>query len=1043
MITYHEHRSGHKNESSHNKYTSSLHMSKKRTSSDIVTKLRKFLDTCEPIIPEHNSKKKLITHTTMYPPKSYYISESKQDEFFSLYRQYIKEDAKPYLSFIERHHEKMSPIVCDIDLRYDGEDKVPIRYHTEETTKRFVEIFHEEVQKIIALPNRDDIRTYVLERDAPYVSSPKKNSKPIVKDGIHIMIPDVITDYHTQFYLRDRIIERCLEERMFLDGLPLHYPNIPKDESYERKVLSEIIDESVIKTNGWMMYGSCKRGIPAYKLTHVYNLDDKNHTVSEPIEWFRDGNLVEWLSIRKLPSESFKSLRDDTPEGRAAMAAQSHGELRDNKRISRKLASKVTYVEDMMNDKSATDAEEIQNLIDEFSVCSTGHDGSDEDDDDDLQSEIYPDLVKRNLRAIGQLLDALSPQRSIDYNLWIKVLYCVHSIAYSKTSKFKWEYDNDHRELIFRMWCAFSNKCPEKYPGDEKMRSLWNEVRRNEYTIRTLYQWAKEDNPKAFRRISSQSCSSIIMMNDTGSPHAVAVMLREFYGDDFVCSNFEKKSWWYFENHRWRRSDGGVELRTKLSNQMAYIIREQVRYFRDRKEMHTNSIDDQKKEGFFQRVQQNVAETSRMLADTADEKRKRFEKMMMLLEDTTFKRKVMEEAAEVFHDPHFEKMLDTKEHLMGFDNGVYDLDHYIFRPGRPDDYITQTTGWQYRPLNLESSTNDRELLHACLQFWKQVFPIADLMRWMKRVLGVGLHGKTFEERFYIWLGAGGNGKSKLFELIKVTVGDYCQQLDVMYLIGSRKDGGSPAPDLLKCAKARYIPVNEPEAGCYLNQGLIKGMTGQDPQELRTLYQRDTVTVVFQGLLCMLANEMVKLKQGSDGGMKRRTKLVPFPSHFTATPSGPMEFAIDVTLSDKFQAWRPAMFHILVEGLKEYRDHGFGPDPEIVAQETTYYFKVNDSYADFLDEALIPDANNVITSRDLYTVFRMWFRENHPDVRKLPDKSGLEIYMNQRFNRGPNRNAKIWSGYSIAWQPTDDYQVRQNLMSGSGQPSTMMTSDDDV
>ena len=42
-------------------------------------------------------------------------------------------------------------------------------------------------------------------------------------------------------------------------------------------------------------------------------------------------------------------------------------------------------------------------------------------------------------------------------------------------------------------------------------------------------------------------------------------------------------------------------------------------------------------------------------------------------------------------------------------------------------------------------------------------------------------GKTGEEKFHIWTGGGGNGKSKLIELFELSFGDYCCTLPITVL----------------------------------------------------------------------------------------------------------------------------------------------------------------------------------------------------------------------------------------------------------------------
>ena len=56
-------------------------------------------------------------------------------------------------------------------------------------------------------------------------------------------------------------------------------------------------------------------------------------------------------------------------------------------------------------------------------------------------------------------------------------------------------------------------------------------------------------------------------------------------------------------------------------------------------------------------------------------------------------------------DPGFRDRLDAKRHLVGFNNGVLDLDAKAFRPGQPEDYITLSTGYDYHEV---ADTSDVE-----------------------------------------------------------------------------------------------------------------------------------------------------------------------------------------------------------------------------------------------------------------------------------------------------------------------------------------------
>src|SRR5690606_26568549 len=65
------------------------------------------------------------------------------------------------------------------------------------------------------------------------------------------------------------------------------------------------------------------------------------------------------------------------------------------------------------------------------------------------------------------------------------------------------------------------------------------------------------------------------------------------------------------------------------------------------------------------------------------------------LKKSGFKKNILTECANLFYDPQFEEKLDSNRNLIGFNNGVYDLQSMSFRAGNPDDYLSMTVGYDY------------------------------------------------------------------------------------------------------------------------------------------------------------------------------------------------------------------------------------------------------------------------------------------------------------------------------------------------------------
>lgn len=105
--------------------------------------------------------------------------------------------------------------------------------------------------------------------------------KGIVKDGIHIVIPELMSSSAVQYIIRKKVLP---ELESVLGNL--EYKNSIED----------IVDEAVIERNNWQMYGSCKPNCEKYQVTSVYQM--KDGTLETVERRFTEYDLVELLSIR-------------------------------------------------------------------------------------------------------------------------------------------------------------------------------------------------------------------------------------------------------------------------------------------------------------------------------------------------------------------------------------------------------------------------------------------------------------------------------------------------------------------------------------------------------------------------------------------------------------------------------------------------------------------------------------------------------------------------------------------------------------------------
>jgi len=223
------------------------------------------------------------THTSMTGGK-YYVPGVESDSFVDAYAA-CKQEGTCAPSIVEQHRH-VGPVVVDIDLRQHG----AVRMYGRDTVGAFVSSLYAELGKLVELPE-EDAECYVLEKPAP---RPGKNGA-FFKDGLHLVLPGVVTRPELQFALRDAMLPHVAAAFGAFD-----YMNTPED----------IYDAAVIRRNGWLMYGSKKPDEPApWKLTRVLGPGDAvlwDASADGKAEHASPGELARRLSIRRYDVDEAK-----------------------------------------------------------------------------------------------------------------------------------------------------------------------------------------------------------------------------------------------------------------------------------------------------------------------------------------------------------------------------------------------------------------------------------------------------------------------------------------------------------------------------------------------------------------------------------------------------------------------------------------------------------------------------------------------------------------------------------------------------------------
>merc|ERR1711966_458105 len=95
---------------------------------------------------------------------------------------------------------------------------------------------------------------FVVEKTGAKLDKHLDDGVISIKDGIHIMFPYIVVPTYVQLKIRESVYKKAIP--------------IFKDMGCKNEA-RDIVDMSVIKTNGWMLYGSSKKDSEAYVLTQI------------------------------------------------------------------------------------------------------------------------------------------------------------------------------------------------------------------------------------------------------------------------------------------------------------------------------------------------------------------------------------------------------------------------------------------------------------------------------------------------------------------------------------------------------------------------------------------------------------------------------------------------------------------------------------------------------------------------------------------------------------------------------------------------------
>jgi P4 family phage/plasmid primase-like protien len=563
-----------------------------------------------------------------------------------------------------------------------------------------------------------------------------------------------------------------------------------------------------------------------------------------------------------------------------------------------------------------------------------------------------------NVERISELVNIMSTERANDYHTWMEVGWALHNI-------------NPDDIEILNIWIDFSKKSKKYKEGECENR--WDKFKNDGYSLASVYYWAKMDNKTEWEKILRKDIQYYISESENSTNYDVAKVLHVMFEHQFVCTQIKGKIWYEFNNNRWIQTENGISLRQRISgNEPGFLLYEFMQYI--------DKINHQVTEGDL------TEEESEELM----EKQKKYFDIMIRLKCTKFKEDIMRECIDLFYNPKFEEKLDENPYLIGFENGIFDLRNHEFRDGKPDDYVTMSTGLNYVPLS-----DNSDHLEDIKLFMKQIQPIEEVRDYLLTELSTCLEGVNEKEKFRIWTGTGGNGKSKLIEIFLKAFGEYCIKFPITLLTGKRAKSNAATPEVVTSKGKRFAYLEEPNEGERINCGLMKEFTGGDKIKGRGLYQ-SFVEFKPQFKMFLLCNELPEVP-GNDNGVWRRMEVIGFESNFVDNPVESHEYKKDGRLSEKINTWGENFMSLLLE-YHEKNSKNRMDTPDEVLKYTKEYKETSDAQMMFFTEYVLftEDKADSVKYSDMFNEYKLWAYE--AGIRKLLTKKEFNKYLEKLYRR---------------------------------------------
>jgi P4 family phage/plasmid primase-like protien len=947
------------------------------------------------------------THTSMGKPFcSYDIKNNDLKTFFSLYEKAIMNGEELHL--IEKH-EEIGPLVVDFDFKYD-ENENGDRIHTKEFVYDIVKLYINEICETFEIDESSSkLHAFVFERPSSYIE------KNIKKDGIHLIFPYIISTPQAQYFIRENILKKI---NLILEKLPV------------RNIASDIIDRSVIFTNGWMLFGSRKPKKDSYQISYIFDGIMNEMDINE---YPFTADPPQFFSIRGKKEKDLTIIREDKIQ-----FIEKNNKVKITKSKIKKLISydleQIKEMLSILNDDRVdnyhtwievgwalhnidSSSQELLDLWVEFSMRSRKF--------KEGECEKEWDKSKNDGLGIGSLFHWAKTDNFAKYKIIMNkyvqnyveksvksptnfdiatVLFHMYKYEYKYTGTewymfrdHKWNRENDGMYLRQKI----STDLLEKFI---LLMSDYNKI------CSSTDQNITEDDREEYKSKNKEITKICLNLKTTAFKDNIVKECKELFYDKNFANNLDTNFYLLGFNNgiydlktsvlRDGRPDDYVSMGTGIDK---INFNPENEHWNDIKNfIDTVFFEEEVREYFL------LFLASCLQGHNAEEKFRIWTGSGCHALDTDI----------LMYDGTIKKVQDiiVGEKIMGDDSSPRNV--LELKRGFSDMYDFSTVKGEKFTVNGDhilclKEINDNNIIEIKVnEYLKNITNLSNHHLYkndgstysftVNRVKDDNFYGFELDGNHRYLMGNfivthNSNGKSKIIELLCHSLGEYTIKFPITMLTGKRAASNAATPEIVMAKGKRFGYFEEPSGNERINAGLLKEFSGGDKITARGLH-KDPIEFKPQFKLSLLCNDIPEVPP-HDTGISRRLEIIEFKSKFTEHPKEINEFHIDKSLSNKLPLWKELFIAYLLDiYYQKYKNAGIKVPVEVV-KFTIEFQKQCDSYDDFISDFLeeTKELTDFIVIDEIYDGFKEWYQDSFGN-NKYPSKMEFGKYLKKKYTK---------------------------------------------